>query len=141
MHNDDSTLIIIEHDGFDDFNCANIDDVQSLITEEKKRQEILEQQPKETAKTTPTIEEVIVEPHGEIAKEVHPSVKPNLEEHKVTPISEDEFVKIILDSYHYLERSTSKWSKIKRTISRNEVNVLLRNTVQTAYKKLNITKK
>lgn len=31
MHNDDSTLVIIEYDGADDFNCVYIDDIDRLI--------------------------------------------------------------------------------------------------------------
>lgn len=31
MHNDDSTLVIIEYDGSDDFNCTHIDNIEKLI--------------------------------------------------------------------------------------------------------------
>ena len=39
MHNDDSTLIIIEDDGTEKFNCTHVDDIQSLIANEQQKQE------------------------------------------------------------------------------------------------------
>ena len=39
MHNDDSTLIIIEDDSTDKFNCTHVDEIQSLIDDERQKQE------------------------------------------------------------------------------------------------------
>ena len=38
MHNDDSTLVIVEYDGKDEFNLGEIDDIANLIKVESKNE-------------------------------------------------------------------------------------------------------
>lgn len=119
MHNDDSTLIIIEHDGTNDFHCDNSDNIEELITKEKKQQETTSCEPQENLQ----IDEPIIDKSLAI------------------PISENDFIKMLLDEYHCLARSTRKLSKAKIKIAKKDVDNLIRKTAQAVYKKLNITKK
>ena len=132
MHNDDSTLIIIEYDGSNDFNCANIDDIQSLVTEEKKQQEILEEQ---------KIEENIVAKSNTPEEGLVVSVKPSNEDADVTSLSEEDFIKLLLDEYHLQEKEKKRLTKIKMKITSKNVDELIRNTAISFHKKYNITKK
>ena len=131
MHNDDSTLIIIEHDGSEDFNCANIDDIQSLISEEQKKQEVLEQQ-KESSETTQTIETTSSETQEEPTKDIEPIIDKPIE----MPILENEFEKMFFDELHNQRKNSKKYKFLRK-----EPDDVLKKTLKAVYKKLNITKK
>lgn len=126
MHNDDSTLIIIEHDGTNDFHCDNIDNIEELITKEKKQQATLEAQQETTS----------CEPQENLQID-----EPIIDNSLAIPISENDFIKMLLDEYHCLARSTPKRSKTKNKSAKKDVNNLIREIAQAVYKKLNITKK
>lgn len=143
MHNDDSTLIIIEYDGSNDFNFSNIDDIQSLITEEQKQHERIKQRKNEESEVEQSIAKNSNETINEPTHEPQKSVVEIVEEATEILITEDEFIKMFLDEYHCHLKSSNNHFRYKVTmrIGGNDVDKIIRKAAKSVYKKLNITKK
>ena len=113
MHNDDSTLIIIEDDGTDEFNCTNIDDIQSLIVNEQHEQ-------KENANPTKVIpKESVLTSFARKEEYVEQTAEKN--DDPIRPISEKDFIKLFNSKYKEFEKSRSVYGKkIKKFIDAQE---------------------
>lgn len=141
MHNDDSTLIIIEYDGSNDFNFSNIDDIQSLITEEQKQQERIEQQKNEVAiEEQPVVDDSIVMT-SEPTNEPQNLITEIADKSPTTLISEEEFENLFLEEYHIIKMRGKWWKLYKMKLTEKEVNKFICMICKSVYSKLNISKK
>ena len=114
MHNDDTTLVIVENDGSDNFSTKEIDDINVLIEEEKEIHEKEEveaesKEAKEEADTEKKCEEnVPTEEAGQVDKEYQLPSK----EQKVPPelVDSDVFIEDFFNEYkNELERRHHKF--------------------------------
>lgn len=129
MHNDDSTLIIIEYEESDDFHCHSVDDIQSLILEEQKQQEQTEPKKENNEAIQNVVNSIMPEPQSEPAIADEPIV---------VPITEDEFVKMLLEEY---ELASKGRKYLGRKLTKKNVDEFLNKTARSLYKKYNITRK
>ena len=146
MHNDDSTMIIIEDDGSSDFNIVHLDDIQSLIDEEKKaneeeerrrreeqnrKQELTQesgQEEKLTLQNAPIIETPQVEQEDEEVVEDAEEQQPQIDEEtsveivleQESNISEEDFIKMGLSIYHNKKRKESFFRSFACKLSKPE---------------------
>ena len=137
MHNDDSTLIIIEYDGSDDLHYSHIDDVESLILKEKQY-EANEQNLAEAAQTVDEVQEI----PRESSKDTPKLIK---SDDVATPISKDELEKTLLENFCCNETSQKgkKNPKGKKRNGRNGIDIknIIRKFVKFVCEQYNITKK
>lgn len=140
MHNDDSTLIIIEDDGNNNFNFnkEDVDDIGSLITEEQK-----EVERKEIVKT-PLVAQVQQKQETEVTKIEDSQQKPvSSVFSKITnqsePISVDDFVQMFITEWSNQRRQNCNW--LNRLGLNDLPEELLRKVVNAVCKEYIITKK
>ena len=148
MHNDDSTLIIIEHDGSDEFNISSQTEIEKLIDyekrekeEEKKREEAEKAKQEELAK-----QEATKETAEENSENETPNQKPSQEQQQTETNSSgtisEEFIKFISDEFQkQLEQTNSNhWIKMLRN-NFTKIKPVIVAVAKETYKQFNITKK
>lgn len=98
MHNDDTTLIIVEPDDSDDFTIVALDDIDKLIDEEKRELESKEEKSEE--KQTEQTEQIVSPDSNESTEsETIFEIIDNKEKKEAEPVEEQVFLVDFLSEY------------------------------------------
>lgn len=129
MHNDDSTLIIIENDDSVNFTCSHIDDIQILITEEIKQQSIAKQE--QACENNNSAES-----QEDIQSKVH-NTDPI--EQGTAYISQEQFIQIFQKEFNKLLNTNTYRTLYNRLGSRyrGQITSILQKVATTIYNRLN----
>ena len=124
MHNDDSTLIIIEDDSTDKFNRANVDNIQSLIANEQQKQEEkvaqIEKNPQESE-------------YSKIKKE-EGDARLTFEEEKVhAQLSKEDFMGLFYDKYQEYNKNKTTPEKYIQKFRKAKQNPAIKYALSKMY--------
>jgi len=129
MHNDDTTLIIVENDGSDNFSTLEIDDINVLIAKEKENQEKeeVEAEGKEAKEETET---------GIKSEENVPTEKAGQEDEEYqSPSNEQNDLPKLVESDVFIEEFLYEYKNLLESKHRNMMTQLKYKWTQDAVKK------
>lgn len=104
MHNDDTTLVIIENDGTEEFSMSNIDDLESYIREEKQKADSL-------TPSNPTIVQVKEDQKQEESYSNLPTAISIVEEEEFLEEFLKEYKKALTQKHPHIGEYKFKWTK------------------------------
>ena len=120
MHNDDSTLVIIEYDGHSSFDIVNHDEIDVFIAEELE----LSQQQNSTSDTSKKCEEIQLEEQSSKNESVIPKTMSDEVEQAscfISGVPIDDFIQTGIDQY---ERIIAKNASVFLTPPKDDVGIL-----------------